>query len=140
MYENKKILILGAAKSGIAVAKLLADKNNKITKKEVKTFNGDKSSIDKNGYDHFMIKEIKKLNTKKYRDISDEFLIEGEHLVIEAYKKGYLKELILEENTDINIDIPKIYVTVNVLKYIKALKEMYIDINCFLYIIISSNK
>ena len=31
MYENKKILILGAAKSGIAVAKLLAGKNNKIT-------------------------------------------------------------------------------------------------------------
>ena len=30
MYENKKILILGAAKSGIAVAKLLANKNNKI--------------------------------------------------------------------------------------------------------------
>lgn len=67
------------------------------------------------------IKEIKKLNTKKYRDISNEFLIEGEHLVIEAYKKGYLKELILEENTDINIDIPKIYVTVNVLKYISEL-------------------
>ena len=31
MYENKKILILGAAKSGIAVAKLLANKNNDIT-------------------------------------------------------------------------------------------------------------
>jgi len=31
MYENKKILILGAAKSGIAVAKLLAGKNNEIT-------------------------------------------------------------------------------------------------------------
>ena len=31
MYENKKILILGAAKSGIAVAKLLAGNNNKIT-------------------------------------------------------------------------------------------------------------
>ena len=30
MYENKKILILGAAKSGIAVAKLLANKNNDI--------------------------------------------------------------------------------------------------------------
>ena len=30
MYENKKILILGAAKSGIAVAKLLAGKNNEI--------------------------------------------------------------------------------------------------------------
>ena len=30
MYENKKILILGAAKSGIAVARLLANKNNEI--------------------------------------------------------------------------------------------------------------
>ena len=30
MYENKKILILGAAKSGIAVAKLLVGKNNEI--------------------------------------------------------------------------------------------------------------
>ena len=30
MYENKKILILGAARSGIAVAKLLANKNNDI--------------------------------------------------------------------------------------------------------------
>ena len=30
MYENKRILILGAAKSGIAVAKLLAGKNNDI--------------------------------------------------------------------------------------------------------------
>ena len=31
MYENKKILILGAAKSGIAVAKVLANKHNDIT-------------------------------------------------------------------------------------------------------------
>ena len=35
MYENKKILILGAAKSGIAVAKLLADKNNDITLSDI---------------------------------------------------------------------------------------------------------
>ena len=31
MYENKKILIIGAAKSGISVAKLLANRNNDIT-------------------------------------------------------------------------------------------------------------
>ena len=31
MYENKKILIVGAAKSGISVAKLLANRNNDIT-------------------------------------------------------------------------------------------------------------
>lgn len=36
MYENKKILILGAAKSGIAVAKLLAGKNNDITLSDIK--------------------------------------------------------------------------------------------------------
>ena len=31
MYENMKILILGAAKSGVSVAKLLANRNNDIT-------------------------------------------------------------------------------------------------------------
>ena len=32
------------------------------------------------------IKEIKKLTIKKFRDESDTFLIEGEHLIYEAYK------------------------------------------------------
>ncbi len=36
MFENKKILILGAAKSGIAVAKLLSDKNNEIVLSDMK--------------------------------------------------------------------------------------------------------
>ncbi len=36
MFENKKILILGAAKSGISVAKLLANKNNDITLSDLK--------------------------------------------------------------------------------------------------------
>lgn len=36
MYENLKILILGAAKSGIAVAKLLSGKNNKIILSDIK--------------------------------------------------------------------------------------------------------
>ncbi len=67
------------------------------------------------------IKNIKKLNIKKYRDEINEFLIEGEHLVLEAYKKGILKEVILEENTDIDIDIEKSYVTSSVLKYISEL-------------------
>lgn len=39
MYENKKILILGAAKSGIAVAKLLANRNNAITLSDIKPLN-----------------------------------------------------------------------------------------------------
>ncbi len=67
------------------------------------------------------IKNIKKLNTKKYRDEFNSFLIEGEHLVEEAYKKNYLKELIVEENTNFSLDVDTIYVTENILKYISGL-------------------
>ena len=67
------------------------------------------------------IKYIKKLNTKKYRDEFNQFIVEGEHLVLEAYKNGVLKEVILEENIDISVDVPKSYATSNVLKYISEL-------------------
>lgn len=36
--------------------------------------------------DNKKIKDIKKLTQKKYRDSQGLFLVEGEHLVIEAYK------------------------------------------------------
>lgn len=67
------------------------------------------------------IKEIKKLNTKKYRDETNLYLIEGEHLVKEAYENNVLEELILKENTKLNIDIKTSYVTENVLKFISNL-------------------
>lgn len=67
------------------------------------------------------IKNIKKLYSKKYRDEFNEFIIEGEHLIEEAYKKGILKELILEENTYFNLDIETTYVSESVLKYISEL-------------------
>ena len=41
--------------------------------------------------DNQKIKDIKKLYTKKYRDIEGKFIIEGEHLVIEAYKNNLLE-------------------------------------------------
>lgn len=71
--------------------------------------------------DNKKIKEIQKLNQKKYRDETNTFLIEGLHLVEEAYKNGYLKTLILEEHENINLDIETIYVSENVLKYISNL-------------------
>ena len=71
--------------------------------------------------DNKKIKSIKKLNNKKYRDEFNKFLVEGYHLVEEAYKKGLLEEIILEENTDIDINISKSYVTSNVMKYISDL-------------------
>ena len=47
MYENKKILILGAAKSGIAVAKLLANKNNDIILTDLNELNKDMKNFKK---------------------------------------------------------------------------------------------
>ena len=64
------------------------------------------------------IKDIKKLNDKKYRDNESKFLIEGEHSILEAYKSGALIELILPENSEFKLDVDTIYVSSKVLKYI----------------------
>ncbi|MDD3187269.1 MAG: RNA methyltransferase [Bacilli bacterium] len=69
------------------------------------------------------IKEIKKLNNKKYRDETGLFLVEGEHLVKEAINADLIKTLIIEsgyffENIK-NIEI--IEVSSSVLKYISSL-------------------
>ena len=68
------------------------------------------------------IKNIKKLNQKKYRDEENKFLVEGEHLVLESYKAGYLEELIVLENTNFKLDIKTSVVTNQVLKYITELE------------------
>lgn len=67
------------------------------------------------------IKNIKKLNSKKYRNEFNSFLVEGEHLVEEAYKKGLLTCLILEENINYSLDVETIKVSRDVLKYISEL-------------------
>ena len=67
------------------------------------------------------IKELKKLQNKKYRDLNTEFLIETPHLITEAYKAGLLKELILKEGTDFDIDVNKIYVSDKVMTYLSEL-------------------
>lgn len=65
--------------------------------------------------DNKTIKDIRKLTLKKYRDKENLFLVEGEHLVLEAYKKGYLVDLILEENKVFPLDVNTYYVTKNIL-------------------------
>lgn len=62
------------------------------------------------------IKEIAKLKEKKYRDATNTFLVEGEHLVLEAYKKGLIKELLLEKDKLFPISCPTTYVTKEILK------------------------
>lgn len=67
------------------------------------------------------IKEISKLKNKKYRDLTNTYLAEGEHLVEEAYKNNLLIKIILLEDTICNYDIEKIYVTKEVMKKLTEL-------------------
>ena len=62
------------------------------------------------------IKDLTKLKDKKYRDITNNFLVETEHLVEEAYKKGLLQELILLEDCPYTKDVKTTYVSLEVMK------------------------
>lgn len=72
--------------------------------------------------DNPRIKDYKKLQSKKYRDEQNLFFVEGEHLVLEAYKAGYLETLILKEGASYPINIETIYVSDNVLKYLSEME------------------
>ena len=72
--------------------------------------------------DNSKIKDLKKLHNKKYRDKKGLFLVEGKHLVLEAYKTGYLKELLLEENELLPLDVMTYYMTNNVKNYLSELE------------------
>lgn len=69
------------------------------------------------------IKDLKKLQTKKYRDKKSEFLVEGRHLVLEAYKTNYLKELLLHEDELFPLDVYTNYMTNNVMHYLSELES-----------------
>ncbi len=64
------------------------------------------------------IKEFAKLKQKKYRDKQGLFLVEGAHLVKEAYESGFLEELLILEDKEISLDTKTSYITKNVLKYL----------------------
>ena len=70
--------------------------------------------------DNEKIKDLKKLNNKKYRDDKNLFLIEGEHLILEAQKSGFLKE-IYTTNLNFFSTINTYYVTDKVMKSISNL-------------------
>lgn len=72
--------------------------------------------------DNKYIKEIKKLQTKKYRDLNNLFLVEGDHLVKEAKHEGYLKEVICLEGYD-NYGVKSTIVSENVMNYLSLLSN-----------------
>ena len=67
------------------------------------------------------IKSLCKLQQKKYRDESNTFLVEGEHLVQEADKSNSIEELIITEEYNSIYDYPTITVTKEVMKKISNL-------------------
>lgn len=72
--------------------------------------------------DNDKIKKLIKLKEKKYRDEFDEFVVEGEHLIIEAYRSGLLEEIYIEQDevTLLNVDIT--YVTKEILAKVSNLE------------------
>ncbi len=66
--------------------------------------------------DNKRIKEYAKLLQKKYRDEVGMFLVEGEHLVEEAFKSGNLVEVIKCEDFTRDFEVNTTYVTYDVLK------------------------
>lgn len=71
--------------------------------------------------DNEKVKMFKKLQKKKYRDEYNLFIVEGEHLAIEAFRAGVLEELILEEGTDLPFPSPYGYYSREVLSKISVM-------------------
>ncbi len=74
--------------------------------------------------DNERVKKYSKLKQKKYRDDTNEFIVEGEHLVMEACKKGLVVELILEKDEVLPFDYPVVYVTEEILNRISTLESV----------------
>ena len=69
------------------------------------------------------VKYWTKLKDKKYRDEEGLFIVEGDHLVLEAYKNNVIKEVILQDGIDNNLTHPVYYVTKDILKKISTMES-----------------
>lgn len=64
------------------------------------------------------VKELAKLKEKKYRDVTNTYLVEGEHLVKEALKKDIVNTIIVLDGYSFDTDLKKVIVTSDVMKKI----------------------
>ena len=71
--------------------------------------------------DNERIKEINKLKEKKYRDESNLFIVEGDHLVNEAYNSNQLQEIFALETFQSNIDIKTTIISYDVMKKLSSM-------------------
>lgn len=71
--------------------------------------------------DNEKIKSIKKLQSKKYRDETKLFIVEGKHLVEEAYKLHRLKSVYILDSCNMEFDVEVNTCSEKVMKYISEL-------------------
>lgn len=64
------------------------------------------------------IKDLSKLKDKKYLEKSDVFLVEGKHLVEEAYKNGCLKQILSDDESLFIEEVDCVKVTYDIIKKI----------------------
>ena len=69
------------------------------------------------------IKKYLKLKNKKHRDLEKLFLIEGEHLVLEALKSDLVVDLFILEGFSFNIDYPYTYVSESIMKKLSNMES-----------------
>ena len=73
--------------------------------------------------DNDRIKGYIKLKDRKYRKKTNTFIVEGRHLVLEAYKAGKIIELILEKDEVMPLDLPIVYVTNEIINKISEMEN-----------------
>lgn len=120
-YTNKYITL-----DDLELAKITKDKiecynkKNKVTKKDIKIFNGDTMDIEKNGYEYFMLKEIHeepsviKKTFDKYivnNKIDDKILDLSKYKKItivacgSAYHAGLIGKNLIENYANVQVDV-----------------------------------
>ena len=67
------------------------------------------------------VKKFRKLQKRKYRDEYNQYIVEGEHLIFEAYRKGAIEELILLEGRENPLPVPYGYYSYDVMKKISSM-------------------
>ena len=70
------------------------------------------------------IKKYLKLKTRKYMKKEELFIVEGEHLVLEALKNNLLVDLLVLEDYQYNIDFPCTFVSYNILKLLSSMESV----------------
>ena len=68
------------------------------------------------------IKRILKLQRKKYRDLTDTYYVETDHLVEEAYKAGIILELFVLEGELVSYELPCTFVSMDVMRKLSMME------------------